>query len=207
MTTTSYDPATATVNTVIPPEAFDANHWRMAFRDNPDAQAVFEHYDAERAAHVAPIAQALIAHLDATDSARAADYRRLGAAGVSNRPAPKDRDRWGNINESVACGGGIRFVSCEGHGGFLISPVRELLIPAPLREGMEYEEDCDWAIVGAVFPEAAVKMNPRYFCDQEDGTSARDYARREAVEVLGRWRLPAMREVLAEADQTDRTAA
>lgn len=199
--TTTYDPATATVDTPIPQAALDAHYWRFLFHDNPDKAAVWEHYNARCTAAAAPVIEAAIRYLDATDAARTDVYKQRMALHWNNRPAPKGRNMWGTVNTSTSCGGGLRFVSCSGHGGFLVSPLRESLIPAPLRKGMAYEEDDEWAIIGAVFPEAAVKMSPSFFCAQEDGTSARNYARRYAVEKLARTYGPTLRQILEDAGQ------
>lgn len=97
--------------------------------------------------------------------------------------------QWGPVNNTVYCGGGIKFVSCTGHGGFLVSHAREAGIDAELQRGGTYEEDCDFMIVAAYYPDAAVKFNPDYFTDRE-------HARKVAAESVVRWSYGAVKNIL-----------
>lgn len=66
---------------------------------------------------------------------------------------------WGRADHCRPIATGIVWYSTPSHGGYYLSPVRRDEMPASLRaispwagEGW-YEEDCDWAIVVASFPD------------------------------------------------------
>lgn len=59
---------------------------------------------------------------------------------------------WGISQSVINIAPGIRKVSTAGHGGVLISPSKNLLIPEYMRNNSgEYEEDCEWCIPAVVF--------------------------------------------------------
>jgi|SRR5215471_9968115 len=66
---------------------------------------------------------------------------------------------WGRPDEATEYAEGITFYSTPSHGGFHVDRKLVAKIPAPLR-GLSgypdnwYEEDCSWAVVAYVFPEA-----------------------------------------------------
>ena len=136
----------------------DPTMWRYQF----DSDEAYNKYRRYAEPMIARMALRFAHWLDATDQARQAHYvadrKRLG-----NRTAPKGY-KWGAVNESIACGGGIRLVSCAGHGGFLISQARQNGIPVKLQDiEAAYEEDCDFYTIGAIYPEAAMKAHPKFF--------------------------------------------
>ena len=62
---------------------------------------------------------------------------------------------WGSIQHAQQIAPGIWSVSTAGHGGIKLSAARNRAMPADMRlHGGWYEEDCDAALVGLVFPEA-----------------------------------------------------
>lgn len=59
---------------------------------------------------------------------------------------------WGVAQSVQQITQGIRSVSTAGHGGILVAPTKNALIPEYMRcEDGAYEEDCDWAIPAVVF--------------------------------------------------------
>lgn len=66
---------------------------------------------------------------------------------------------WGAADWAINYAEGIDCFSTPGHGGFRLSAVRRLQMPAGLRGFVGYggpgwyEEDCDWAVVALAFPE------------------------------------------------------
>lgn len=67
---------------------------------------------------------------------------------------------WGRINNTYRIATGITEVSCEGHGGVKLSPERNRLVHPDLRRaGGWYEEDCEYRIVQATFPEEFCGQN------------------------------------------------
>lgn len=76
--------------------------------------------------------------------------------------AATDRPRacpWGSIDEAKEIAPGIWLVETPSHGGLMISAERRAAMPAYLRDvrtyagGNAYEEDCDWSLVAAAFPD------------------------------------------------------
>lgn len=65
---------------------------------------------------------------------------------------------WGTAQTSRSLVRGIMFYSTAGHGGIHLSPTRNMVVPAYMRntDGW-YEEDCEWAIPATIFPETFVK--------------------------------------------------
>lgn len=63
--------------------------------------------------------------------------------------------QWGAVANREVIAPGIEEVSCAGHGGVKLSPERNALVPSPLRsrDGW-YEEDCEYNIPVATFPDA-----------------------------------------------------
>ena len=84
-------------------------------------------------------------------------YKQARELGISNKPANKG-SRWGSVNSKNSSGAGIVDVSCQGHGGYLISPARVCGIPTSLlgtcadRLSGVFEEDCDAPIVIVSYP-------------------------------------------------------
>ena len=63
---------------------------------------------------------------------------------------------WGGVQTVRTIVPGIREVSTASHGGLVLSDELNARIPAPLRRADgAYEEDCEWAVVVASFPELA----------------------------------------------------
>ena len=68
---------------------------------------------------------------------------------------------WGAIDLETSIAPGITFVSTPSHGGFRLTPGRNMYVPLIVRErtfnhlGLKgwYEEDCDAALVVVFFPE------------------------------------------------------
>lgn len=62
---------------------------------------------------------------------------------------------WGAAETATPIADGIVSVSTASHGGIWISEARRQAMPAAFRiEGHWYEEDCEWALVAASFPDA-----------------------------------------------------
>ena len=67
---------------------------------------------------------------------------------------------WGQPDTKRAYADGIAFYSTPGHGGFKVSGELNRKIPDYMRRaGGWYEEDCEWSIVVASFPE---KFGPEF---------------------------------------------
>jgi hypothetical protein len=61
---------------------------------------------------------------------------------------------WGKADDSHEIAVGITSYSTPSHGGIHLSPERQLQMPKELRiDSGWYEEDCDWCLVVAAFPE------------------------------------------------------
>ena len=59
---------------------------------------------------------------------------------------------WGVSQSVTQIARGIRRVSTAGHGGVLLSPTKNALIPEYMRDDSgAYEEDCEWCIPAVVF--------------------------------------------------------
>lgn len=88
---------------------------------------------------------------------------------VSGAKISRSASQWGGLNEQYEIGQGITEISCAGHGGVILSPERNRLVPAPLRQSDGiYEEDCDAANVRRTFPEAFTQHDSRRFPSAED---------------------------------------
>lgn len=62
---------------------------------------------------------------------------------------------WGKIDHATTLADGIATVSTPSHGGVKLDRKRNAKMPAAVRrKGGWYEEDCEWALVVLVFPEA-----------------------------------------------------
>lgn len=70
----------------------------------------------------------------------------------SDKPVGKPRDMWGSVQRAYGAGKGMRFVSCSGHGGMLLSHAREASLPEVFRKNCMYEEDCDINIIALFYP-------------------------------------------------------
>lgn len=133
-----------------------------------------------------PMVKRLVEWAEATDAERdriVADMRRK----VGNRPRPKGRYMWGAEQQSIACGGGIRFASCSGHGGFLVSEAREAAIPEGLRRGQAYEEDDEFNIIALLWPSAALAVSPTFLAEDAEAngtTQAQEFRHYAAQNVL-----------------------
>jgi hypothetical protein len=70
---------------------------------------------------------------------------------------PSDRptsSMWGGVQHAKEYGPGVWSVSTADHGGFILSPARNVVVPECLRsDSGQYEEDCDWSAVAFTFPE------------------------------------------------------
>lgn len=77
------------------------------------------------------------------------DEKRYGRTGVREG----SRTPWGPAQSAEEIAPGISSVTCAGHGGYKLSPERNKMIPPSLRSSSGwYEEDTEWAKVGAIFP-------------------------------------------------------
>lgn len=73
------------------------------------------------------------------------------------------RSPWGRCDWVEHPAPGISVVYAPGHGGIKVSPERNKVIPAPLRNrGGWYEEDCEASIVGMYHPEAFPHLDGDY---------------------------------------------
>ena len=75
----------------------------------------------------------------------------------SNSPKPTSSP-WGHIQGAKEIFPGVWNVSTPGHGGLILSAERMAAMPAALKcnvygRGNAFEEDCEWALVAAAFPE------------------------------------------------------
>jgi len=65
------------------------------------------------------------------------------------------RTPWGKPDDSEEYEPGITWYSTPSHGGFKLDRAHNAQVPDYMRRaGGWYEEDCDWAIVATVFPNA-----------------------------------------------------
>lgn len=76
------------------------------------------------------------------------------------KSTPKPRNSpWGAIQSAKQLAPGIWHVTTASHGGIGLSSERYAAMPENMKattysSGGWYEEDCDWALVAMVFPEA-----------------------------------------------------
>jgi hypothetical protein len=88
---------------------------------------------------------------------------------------------WGTADHSERLAVGIMQYSTPGHGGIHLSKTRQEAMPVAFRtDGGWYEEDCDWALVAVVWPEAFVIANSPSFDTVEK-------VRAEAVRCVKQW--------------------
>lgn len=73
---------------------------------------------------------------------------------------------WGPVQTEKQYGEGITLVTTASHGGFVLSPELNELVRAKFPDfkpfgGHErsYEEDCDWAVIVATFPDRFPSSN------------------------------------------------
>lgn len=156
-------------------------------RYNFERQDTYDAYNELWGNAVAELAGRFVEYLNNNEDKIQDTYKALRKQ-YGNKHALKGW-QWGPVNNTVYCGGGIKFVSCTGHGGFLVSHAREAGIDAELQRGGTYEEDCDFMIVAAYYPDAAVKYNQDYFIDRE-------YSREEAAKSVVRWQYGAVKNIL-----------
>jgi hypothetical protein len=65
---------------------------------------------------------------------------------------------WGTSQISETYARGIMYYSTASHGGYHLSPTRNMVVPEYMRKADGwYEHDCEWAIAATIFPEAWVK--------------------------------------------------
>ena len=65
------------------------------------------------------------------------------------------RSPWGKVDSAAEIAPGIMSISTPGHGGVKLDRARNAQMPkAVRRKGGWYEEDCEWALVALVFPDA-----------------------------------------------------
>lgn len=85
------------------------------------------------------------------------DEQRYGTTGITlGSPTP-----WGPADHVEEIAPGISSIITAGHGGYKLTAERNKMIPAPLRTRSGwYEEDCEWAAVGAIFPEELTRDRP-----------------------------------------------
>lgn len=109
-----------------------------------------------------------------------------------NRPR---KSPWGRVQHWTNIASGIAFASCAGHGGFKLSRARNARVPAAVRRpGGWYEEDCEWALVALVFPEAfsadsrtqAVYTAKDYFPDEYTALTGEPVTPEESYELRRR---------------------
>lgn len=78
-----------------------------------------------------------------------------GYAGTTPAPRRGEATPWGAAQSATTIADGIVSVSTASHGGIWVSEARRQAMPAAFRlEGEWYEEDCEWALVAASFPDA-----------------------------------------------------
>ena len=66
---------------------------------------------------------------------------------------------WGVAQQSESYTRGIMYYSTASHGGYHLSPTRNMVVPEYMRSADGwYEQDCAWAIAATIFPEAFVKI-------------------------------------------------
>ena len=71
---------------------------------------------------------------------------------------------WGPVQGGTKLAPGIWSVYTAGHGGIWLSPARMALMPEGMVEtnyswGPWFEEDSDWALVAAIYPDAFSDQN------------------------------------------------
>lgn len=140
------------------------------------------------------LATTLVSVFDSLDPVRNIAYE-VNRASNGNKHASKGQ-AWGAIQHTDYVGGGLKFVSCSGHGGFLISDARNAGIPEQLRreDGM-YEEDCDFMIIGLVYPENVSDLLNKWNPEIEDKYTP-EKVRAMAAKSVANWHTTAARELI-----------
>lgn len=140
------------------------------------------------------LATTLVSVFDSLDPVRNIAYK-VNRASNGNKHASKGQ-AWGAIQRTDYVGGGLKFVSCSGHGGFLISDARNAGIPEQLRreDGM-YEEDCDFMIIGLVYPENVSDLLNRWNPEVEDKYTP-EKVRAMAAKSVANWHTTASRDLI-----------
>ena len=86
---------------------------------------------------------------------------------------------WGAADHETVHSEGIVFYSTSSHGGFQLSPEKNEMVPASIRQKLGfYEEDCHWVFVVIAFPELFTdyeKRIAREICSRFYPDSAREY--------------------------------
>lgn len=87
---------------------------------------------------------------------------------LDETPAGPMPGTWGGVNQRWAIAPGITEVACQGHGGIGLSKARNALVPKALRrkDGW-YEEDADYAIAVATFPEEFSRSDHPAYADKD----------------------------------------
>lgn len=140
------------------------------------------------------LATTLVYVFDSLDPVRNIAYE-VNRASNGNKHASKGQ-AWGAIQRTDHVGGGLKFVSCSGHGGFLISDARNAGIPEQFRreDGM-YEEDCDFMIIGLVYPENVSDLLNKWNPEVEDKYTP-EKVRSMAAKSVANWHTTASRELI-----------
>lgn len=74
---------------------------------------------------------------------------------MNDSPRSGDASPWGRIDHAKVLAPGIVSVSTQSHGGIHLDTERNDAMPAVFRKPNGwYEEDCDWAMVALVYPQA-----------------------------------------------------
>jgi len=98
------------------------------------------------------------------------------------------RTPWGAADAVYAVADGIAEVSTPGHGGIKLSPQRNKLVPAPLRNANGwYEEDCEANIAMWVFPAEYAEHRSRGEYGSQDQWADPDFVRTDAADRIREW--------------------
>ena len=86
-----------------------------------------------------------------------ANFNNAAAAAVAPSYASTSQPRrsmWGDVQTATQTAPGIWSVTTAGHGGIVLSPARNAMVPACLRRAnAQYEEDGEYAAVVFAFPD------------------------------------------------------
>lgn len=74
---------------------------------------------------------------------------------TADEPKVGDHSPWGRIDNARRLADGIVCVGTASHGGIYLSPSLNVAMPDVFRcESGWYEEDCEWALVALIYPDA-----------------------------------------------------
>lgn len=96
---------------------------------------------------------------------------------------------WGHAQHIEKIAAGVWSVSTAGHGGLYVAPWKlnrmpvTLSAPTPYSSGGWFEEDCDWALVCAAFPELFDSRMCWYALSQAEHSG--EYLRERWKDYLG----------------------